>query len=801
MSIVNGFTKWSSMLSEDIVGGEIPDEVTYKGYTTKNLHHSEDARRAFLSTIQRAGEGKIHDDSDAILHALKATDTYMKLNDMHLEQGKAPDEAETKKWVAAHQEARKCLHHVGEFMHHLDYWHMHEHELQNELTQYNPETAGAEMIEQFTPEQIDELEDKTLLSYKAKAQNQLNKSVKDLASRKLAKGVDPSTLARRADGIKMAHKKLGEDIELEEASSAAARFNQKVKQAQNAHESGDHKKAKYHLDVARNFMLGINSNDHSKIKDSYPKYKELRKMHEEVELDEELTDKTIKSGDKAKVARVLADMLGVENAESLSPDNAINTGLRKIRSKRLTPEFIGVVKKMLALATDVGIKVDMTLVPKAVTEEVVDKKSTRNAANGILRFNDHAKLSMLNQGIVPVEEAEPMEKLKDPSQVGHSLDHKGDDHLRRRKVMYKTEEVSFELDEAADMSSLRKQLNKHTELAVKANKAGDDEQTKKHQGHINKIKEKMGKLVKEDALVVYEERRPPEGMSAKEYAKHELGRQPAAKLKVGAQVRSVTANGTVKDIFDKKMQTTGKMAKFLKVVDRQGREHDVRLTSDVQVVSEEVEQIAESEDVVTTADTKLDKKGRKVPAHRIVFKDGERDEDRDSVKEEAGDMSDDELDKMANNVTDVEHIIDLYDDDELAIVDDETGEKLEESLEEQQLNEVLSRMERMRARMRFLRTASKRERRLKIVLHRRSDTKTLNKRARRLAINMIKQRMMKKPVSQLTVAEKERVEKMLEKRKALIDRLAMRLTPRVRRIESDRLSHQKTTSKAPAPGM
>lgn len=713
------------MLSEDIVGGAIPDEVTYKGYTTKNLHHSEDARRAFLATIQRAEEGKIHDDSHAILHALKATDTYMKLNDMHLEQGKAPDEAEAKKWVAAHQEARKYLHHVGEFMHHQDYWHMHEHELQNELTQYNPETAGAEMVEQLTPKQIDELKDKTMISYKSKAQTQLNKSVKDLASRKLAGNVDPSILARRADGIKMAHKKLGEDIE----------------------------------------------------------------------LDEELTDKTIRSGDKAKVARVLADMLGVENAESLSPENAINTGLRKIKSKRLTPEFVGVVKKMLALASDVGIKVDMSLVPKAVTEEAeINKNSTRNAAGGILRFNDYAKLSMLNQGIVPVEEGEPMVKLKDPTEVGHSLDHQGDAHLRRRKVMYKTEAVSFELDEAADMASLRKQLNKHTELAVKANKAGDDEMTKKHQGHVNKIKKKMAELVKEDAMVVYEERRPPEGMSAKEYAKHEFGRQPAAKLKVGAKVRSATANGTVKDIFDKKMQSTGKMAKFLKVVDRQGREHDVRLTSDVQVVNE-------SEDIEISSDTKLDKKGRKIPAHHIVFKDGSRDEGRDSVKEEAEDYSDDDLEKMANSITDIDHIIDLYGDDELDIVDDETGEKIEESLEEQQLSEVLSRMERMRARMRFLRTASKRERRLKIVLNRRSDAKTLNKRARRLAINLIKQRMMKKPVSQMTVAEKERAERMLEKRKAMVDRLAMRLTPRVRRIESDRMSHQKTTSKAPAPGM
>lgn len=88
---------------------------------------------------------------------------------------------------------------------------------------------------------------------------------------------------RNADG-----KILGEESELEEAASPAARFNQKVKQAQAAHEAGDHKKAKYHLDTARNFMLGVNSNDHGKIKDSYPKYKELRDLHTEEVVAEEV---------------------------------------------------------------------------------------------------------------------------------------------------------------------------------------------------------------------------------------------------------------------------------------------------------------------------------------------------------------------------------------------------------------------------------------------------------------------------------------------------------------------------------
>lgn len=602
-------------LVEDVQQTYAPKEVTFDGYTTKNLHHSEDAVKSFLTTIDRYNRGQIK-DKESILHALKATDTYMKINDAHLEQGQAPDAKELEQWRAAHAEARKHLHMVGEFMHHMDYWHTHEHEVQDMSTNYTPQTVGAEMADSYEPQG-----------------------------------------------------------DLVEASSPAARFNQKVNQAQAAHEAGDHKKAKYHLDTARNFMLGINSNDHSKIKDSYPKYKELRNIHKEeakldeaikigakvkihapgkdyhdqsghvgeirhgaykgasktytvdygngksVQLDkknikahkedmnEELTNKTIRSGDKVKVARVIADMLGVENAESMSPEMAINAGLRKMKNKRMTPEMVGVMKKMLNLASEVGVKVDTSLLPKAVTEAndvVVDPESSYNAAKGILSYKDFEKLKKMSDGdtVTPPVDGKP----------GHTLHTNKDEHnaLRRMKIHYKTEAVEHE---------------------------SDDDQS---------------------------------------------------------------------DDFE--------------------------------------------------------------------------------------DLSDEDLEKMANSVDHEDHILHVYDDDELAVIDADTGEEeKEEGVNEQALNEVLSRIERMKAKIRFARTAAKRSRRMQIALKRRSDGKTINKRSRRLAINMIKQRLMKKPATELTVAEKERAERMIQARRGMIDRLAVRLAPRVRKIETDRLSHQKFT--------
>jgi len=170
---------------------------------------------------------------------------------------------------------------------------------------------------------------------------------------------------------------------------------------------------------------------------------------------------------------------------------------------------------------------------------------------------------------------------------------------------------------------------------------------------------------------------------------------------------------------------------------------------------------------------------------------------------EVPELSDDEIEKMADGLTDDDYL-DLYDEDEVGIIDDETGEELPENEEEEKkldeaaLMEVLSRMERIKAKARIRRTASKRERATKIALKRYSDTKTVNKRARRLAIKLMKKRLVRgRDPSKLSVGEKERIERMIEKRKAIIGRVAMRLVSRVRKVEKARLSHSKYTKGSP----
>jgi hypothetical protein len=178
-------------------------------------------------------------------------------------------------------------------------------------------------------------------------------------------------------------------------------------------------------------------------------------------------------------------------------------------------------------------------------------------------------------------------------------------------------------------------------------------------------------------------------------------------------------------------------------------------------------------------------------AHRIMkikYSLGEESE-REELEDEG--LSDEEIDDMIGKLGDDDYL-EAYDDEELAVIDDETGEHIHD-LKEETLMEVLSRAERVRAKIRFARSESKRERKTRIALKTRSTGKTINNRARRMAINMMKLRIAKKPLNTLTVGEKERIERIIAKRKVVINRIAMKMVPKVRKTENDRLVHRTYT--------
>ena len=165
------------------------------------------------------------------------------------------------------------------------------------------------------------------------------------------------------------------------------------------------------------------------------------------------------------------------------------------------------------------------------------------------------------------------------------------------------------------------------------------------------------------------------------------------------------------------------------------------------------------------------------------------------VEEDSDEPTDDELEAMIAHINDWDDVVSAYEPDELSIIDQETGEEIEGAVDESEaLNEVLSRVERIKSRMRFARTAGKRARKLQVALKRRSNSATIARRARHLAVKTIETKLAKgKPLASLSVPERERIERIVQKRKAMIGRLAMKLTHRVKSIEANRLSHKTFT--------
>lgn len=557
-------------VKEDITPGAPPKEVSFKGYTTKNFHHSADAAKSFQTTIQRYTAGQIKDPV-AILNALKATDAYMKINDSHLEASAAPDENELAIWHDAHDKARDSLNRIGEFMHHFDYWHAHEHEIQDMENNFTYEKEGSEFADS-------------------------------------------------------------------------------------------------------------------------------------VELNGQLVEMKYTQSDKVKIARVIATALGLEDTEKMaSADIMIDLALRKIRNKSMRPEYIEVVQKMLQTADEAGIHYDKKLAPqKTVVESELDELSNELLTRYKKKSSDASSKADAEgnfdlghkryRGVVKATQKQLKNDTKKYSKEEREIVNSVLEQIANSKLLGK------------DYSDLKKKLSLSRGNVDTKNGESDMDAT---HGQIRQEPNQIG-----------------HAMVAPDETHH------ARRMKV--QYRTESAETEVDNLKESESTT-----------------------------EDDFEEYGDNTDRLS----------------------------KTAMGEELDDFEEDDLDDIVNSLEDEEDILSAYDDDELAIIDDETGEHVDD-LKEEVLNEVLSRVERIRAKMRFARTQSVRSRRLKVALKTRSSNQVINKRARHLAVQKMKERLARKPLNQLSVGEKERIEKAIERRKSAIDRLAMKMAPRIRKIENDRLSHK-----------
>lgn len=138
-------------------------------------------------------------------------------------------------------------------------------------------------------------------------------------------------------------------------------------------------------------------------------------------------------------------------------------------------------------------------------------------------------------------------------------------------------------------------------------------------------------------------------------------------------------------------------------------------------------------------------------------------------------------------------IFEVFEENIDLIVDDLEVEDIVETFEDAEFSDDITEGLSIETRMALSRKLKQREPTLTIkrerAMTRSASTDVLLARARRLAETMLKRRMFKKPVAELSRQEKERFESGASKRKALVARLAQKLVSKVRIMQSTRLHH------------
>lgn len=895
-------------IKEDITGGNAPAEISFKGYTSKNLHHSPDAVKAFQDTIVRQGAN----DPVAVLNALKATDAYMKLNDLHLEQDLTPDQAEVKTWVEAHMQAKASLERVGEFLHHMDYWDDHGHELQMLFLNYKEagkeefqdsfELEGDMIQEELKFAAADKVKVARIIAAtfgvenaeKATSPEQLvnnglrkirNKSftpdmakvVKNMLDTARLAGIDfdekllPTKVAAVAEQVvdKSTNYNIATDIlrykdyqKLKAASipkteskkpdmqrddddmdpnDADDKVNQSdqdssqdVSKSETQTVAGNNlmatpyadsnvrrQKIRYALgegngydDNRTGFAKKPREDDegHGKEKfkakstmdrphtvhiDGKP-WKKFSNGHQAHAAAKTLTAKGKKATATAHFREQFADFV-----EGLKPEHNKRPGwmlkqdpalAKKIKDQKERKKY---VPAKVEEAMSAGMKLQMAL--KRERERI---EAERKAGQDFLKKKEEPKKTNeeLSEGHVEFR-LDHRDKVKG--------DHKPTFKDHEATVSDTTDKATYVKVPAHKANSFKTVMkNKHGVSAELSEEVDLSEDIKKEYDSLKKNHDikSLRNLIKTQHKIVDTSEFKTKEHAISHYLRSKHGnKKVAAAFGLKEDIEDITESmvDSWKKVqsMDKGSVTGGKEgAKKRLAYLHAVHDHHKKFGNDIKKVKSDIEnlnrsRLAEEETVEHDAEDK-------------EYEDSQFNGETNAVcpdcgcaececEEEEEQMSDEEIDQMIEPISSLEDIAHMYDDGELEYEDEDTGEVVDEKdledepVSEEAIMEVLSRQERMRQKIRFAKSSAKRKRSLKISLRTHSSTGKLNQRARRLAIQLIKQRIAKKPLNTLSIGEKERLERIIQKRKAVINRVAMKLTARVRKIENDRISGKK----------
>ena len=935
-------------IAEDIPGGYAPEEITFKGYTTKNLHHSADAAMAFQQTIHKYDGGLIK-DGVAIMNALKATDTYMKLNDLHLEQGgKAPDEKEMKEWVDAHVKARESLERIGEFLHHMDYWDSHGHELQMLLTDYK-DLGWDSADESFTIEgnmiqeelkfaAADKIKVARIIATtfgvegaekSSSAENMVNNGLRKIRTKSftpdMAKVIKNMLDTARLAGIdfdeKLVPQKVTDAInqatmkEESEPMNAKSimRYKEYTKNTIEPHklpyEITHAKKKSMETDMDDMDPNDTDDKDNQSDQDTAAKKdpetssqskvggmmvrpfsddENLRRQKIKYTLGEALTDseKAAKETAKANLAaKQAAEKEALANKQAKEKEALSEEDDNVTRSDyKVTPSGRKVHKQLRFKSFANGdMKEDIAHVGTVNTNKVnhagdepheekfekfkglKSKNKTVEVKENILteREDDEYHTPTKHHVQVEISKGNGKREHRKATITAREPSHAVDAALHHYKKQGYTVHNHKYLGESVELSESHAELDKHISTFSKGVKSSAAKHSTYKNGggkihnmkhvetdsdhhavfkHLQKMgyKKTSGYDPKPHEFDMHHNR---DSMTSKSDPVHHssgvsahVEKEHGGKTKVHFTHRGIKESAeellnmleeAAKAIDSGEYDYEGQMARTqLQTILRNSKDLIVMIQDDENMPEWVQSKITLAQDYITTVrdylqskeelGEEIKKKNKKIDDKETLnvntkgtfdpFFEEKEEESEEDPKEakDLDELSDEEIEKMVDKVSE-DDIIDEYDEDELEIVDAETGEtveheegeskdteKKEDKLKEDTLMEVLSRSERMRAKIRFMKSASKRKRSLKIALRSHSSTDKINSRARRLAIKLMKQRIAKRPLASLSVGEKERLERIVQRRKKVVNRIAMKLAARVRKVENDRLSRKKS---------
>lgn len=475
-------------------------------------------------------------------------------------------------------------------------------------------------------------------------------------------------------------------------------------------------------------------------------------------------------------------------------------------------------REKLNLSATIKQKTNETAEP-----QVVDSKSKYNIAKSVMSLKDFRRMV----GMPAEDESQCKETESDhdaqnsnnPNQVGSMHDRKEGEQLRRMKDEYQVEN-QIPTKKASEVTSSINPKHEEEWMDAKSQPANNIKKKKTFKEGAFYGRDDMVKKSKAEdkaAGMVTLRKHGPDGThgvtvhhtEADKYRKDGYEQVKEETQEVNELDKKTLASYATKAAFD----STSKAVKAGIAIQKNDREGALKSNNQAlkrasgislaarKLAKEEFktfeeftkELSLEANEPLMGREIKKKHKGVDGEKHEIgVPETDESDAEVNSLGEEFTELTEhdiqvveDELDSM----TDDEIIESFYTDDECVAIDEETGEQFDIEPDAPAIMEVMSRHERIIARARLRRSAPRRMRARRVALRRISTPAQANRRARRMAISQLKKRLLSgRNPHKVSVGEKERVERFIKQRNHIVNRLATRMSVRVKKVERSRFA-------------